>query len=173
MQFHEKIFWFIWFHKFFAWTFLNFLLHYELYSGLKYDFSLWGKQCIVLSKWTFFRVIVQRLKSQSFLKLYVREFYAFWIFKLNYLFPEIPKATFSWIPFSMKPFKLLNLTKDSILKYFLCMCFLWLVYFWCFFLFTRLLEVLRGRRTWLYPNLWKPGPLMTTWIMNGSLDQVI
>ena len=88
-------------------------------------------------------------------------------------FPEIPKATFSWIPSSMKPFKLLNLMKDSILKSFLCMCFLLLVYFWCFFLFTRLLEVLRGRRTWLYPKLWKPGPLMTTWIMNGSLDQVI
>merc|ERR1712099_149110 len=72
----------------------------------------------------------------------------------------------------MKPFKLLNLMKDSILKSFLCMCFLLLVYFWCFFLFTRLLEVLRGRRTWLYPKLWKPGPLMTTWITNGSLDQL-
>ena len=28
MQFHEKnFFWFIWFHEFFAWTFLNFLAH--------------------------------------------------------------------------------------------------------------------------------------------------
>ena len=29
MQFHENFFWFIWFHKFFAWTFLNFLIQWR------------------------------------------------------------------------------------------------------------------------------------------------
>merc|ERR1719232_1702068 len=43
--------------------------------------------------------------------------------------------------------------------------------FLLFFWFILFLEVLRGRRALLYPNLWKPVPLMTMLITNGSRGQ--
>merc|ERR1712203_508095 len=39
------------------------------------------------------------------------------------------------------------------------------------FLSILFYQVLKGRRTLLYPSLWKPAPQMTTWTTNGFLGQ--
>ena len=70
----------------------------------------------------------------------------------------------------MKPFKLWSSTKASTPRCSSCTSFWLLVPFLCFFLSIRFLEVLRGRRQLLYPNLLKRELLMTTWTTNGFLE---